>query len=132
MKIGITFGAFDLLQTGHLLMLSEAKTHCDYLIVGLQVNPKVERPNKNKPVETMFERYSRLDATVFVDRIVPYETEEDLRGILLMFKPSIRFIGEDWKDKTITAEDLKIPIYWTKRQHEYSSSNLRRRIEKAK
>ena len=77
MKIGITFSAFDLLHAGHIKMLEEAKRQCDYLIVGLQTDPTIDRPNKNRPIQTVVERYIQLKACVFVDEVVPYTTEQD-------------------------------------------------------
>jgi len=128
MKIGIVFGAFDLLHTGHILMLKECKENCDYLIVGLHIDPSIERKEKNKPIETTFERYIKLKAIKYIDEIIPYDTEEDLENMLKTIQPDIRFIGKDWKNKKITGE--KKNIYWIERKHNYSSTNLRKRIKR--
>ena len=96
MKTGITFSAFDLLHAGHIGMLREASENCDYLIVGLQTDPAIERPDiKNKPVQTLVERYAQLNALKFVDEIIPYETEQDLKDILELFQLDVRFLGEE-------------------------------------
>ncbi|OGI95634.1 hypothetical protein A2917_03735 [Candidatus Nomurabacteria bacterium RIFCSPLOWO2_01_FULL_42_17] len=130
---GITFGAFDLLHAGHCLMLEEAKKQCDYLIVGLQKDPS-ETPmeyrgkKKNKPVQTLLERQIQLMANKYVDQVVIYETEEDLYKLLLDLKPDIRIIGADWKDKKFTGWDLPMKVYFNSREHNYSSSDLRKRI----
>lgn len=130
MITGFTCSTFELLHPGHILMLKECKEHCDYLVVGLHVDPSRERKEKNKPIESVFERYMRVKSNIYVDEVIPYETEEDLRGMLIYLNPDIRFIGIDWIAKEYTAKDLLIPIHWTKRRHDYSSTNLRRRIIK--
>ena len=129
MKKGITAGAFDLLHTGHVAMLEEAKQHCDYLIVALQTNPSLDRPTeKNTPIQSIFERYFQLKACRFVDEIIPYDTEQDLYNLLCAIKPDIRIIGEEYRDKHFTGRDLPIEIYYNSRKHPYSSSELRKRL----
>lgn len=131
MKIGFLASAFDLLHPGHLALLDEAKNHCDKLVVGLHTNPKVERPNKNKPVETTFERYLRLKACKYVDEIIPYDTEADLVNILSILKPDVRFLGTDYQNQeNFTGKDLEIKIIYVSRDHNFSSSNLRSRLLK--
>lgn len=127
MKKGITFSAFDLLHSGHILMLKEAKEQCDHLIVGLHTNPQIERPQKNRPIETTFERYVRLKGCKYVDEIIPYDTEEDVVNILKAIQPDIRIIGQEYKDKEFTGKGL-VEAYYNKRQHNYSTTNLRNRI----
>lgn len=130
MKVGITFSAFDLLHAGHIKMLEEAKRNCDYLICGLQTDPTIDRPEKNKPVQTVVERYIQLKACKHVDEIVPYATEQDLEDILRAFKIDVRIVGEEYKDKTFTGrafcEENGIELYYNKRNHRFSSSGLRR------
>lgn len=132
MKVGITFSCFDLLHAGHIKMLEEAKSQCDYLIVGLQTDPTIDRPSKGKPVQTVVERYVQLSATSFVDEIVPYTTEQDLMDILQTFDIQVRIIGSDYKDKDFTGKEYclesHIEIYYNKRNHRFSSSGLRDRI----
>lgn len=133
MKIGFTAGSFDLLHAGHILMLAEAKSKCDRLVVGLQTDPTIDRPDKNKPVQSVFERYLQLKALQVVDDIVPYETEEDLLNLLSNSQIDIRFLGDDYIDsKSYTGYGLDIPVYFCKRKHNYSSSELRKRIKNAK
>ncbi|WP_434979861.1 adenylyltransferase/cytidyltransferase family protein [Daejeonia sp. YH14] len=131
-KIGITFSAFDLLHAGHIKMLEEAKTVCDYLIVGLQLDPTLDRPNKNKPTQTVVERYIQLKACRSVDEIVPYSTEEDLLDILKSFVIDVRIIGDDYRDRDFTGKDYceekGIEIYYNKRDHRFSSSALKKSI----
>lgn len=130
MKIGITFSAFDLLHAGHIKMLEEAKRNCDYLIVGLQTDPTIDRPEKNKPIQTVVERYIQLKGCKFVDEIVPYATEQDLEDILRAFKIDVRIVGEEYRDKTFTGrtfcEENGIMLYFNKRNHRFSSSSLRK------
>jgi glycerol-3-phosphate cytidylyltransferase len=132
MKVGITFSAFDLLHAGHVKMLEEAKRECDYLICCLQTDPTIDRPEKNKPVQTVVERYIQLKACKHVDEIVPYATEQDLEDILRAFKIDVRIVGEEYKDKTFTGrtfcEENGIELYFNKRNHRFSSSGLRKEV----
>lgn len=129
--IGFTCGALDLLHAGHVTMLKDCKAQCDYLIVGLQTDPTIDRPHKNKPIETVEERLIRLKGCKYVDKILIYETENDLYNLLKELKPDVRFIGVDHKHKYFTGNDLHIDIIWNERNHNYSSSNLRERIYEA-
>jgi glycerol-3-phosphate cytidylyltransferase len=132
MKKGITFSTFDFFHAGHVKMLEEAKTKCDYLIVGLQLDPSIERPEKNKPTQSIIERYVQLKACKFIDEIIPYISEEDLMDILSSFKIDIRIIGEEYKEKDFTGKDYckkkGIEIYYNKREHRFSSSALREQV----
>ena len=130
MKIGFTAGAFDLLHAGHILMLAEAKANCDKLIVGLHTDPTIDRKEKNKPVQSTFERYVQLKALRYVDDIIPYDTEEDLMNILANSQIDIRFLGSDYKDsKTYTGFGLEMHVHFCKRKHRYSSTELRERVK---
>jgi len=126
-KIGFTCGAFDLLHAGHIVMLEETKQFCDYLIVGLQTDPSIERPSKNKPIQSVYERYIQLSAVKFVDKIIPYDTENSLVDLLQSQNINIRFVGEDYKNKAFTGDDLNIKIQYTNRQHSFSTTSLRHR-----
>lgn len=132
MKIGITFSAFDLLHAGHIKMLEEAKRQCDYLIVGLQTDPTLDRPEKNRPAQTVVERYIQLKGCKFVDEIVPYATEQDLEDILRSFKIDVRIIGDEYKEKNFTGrtycEEKGIELYFNKRNHRFSSTALREEV----
>lgn len=128
MKVGFTASTFDLLHAGHIAMLSEAKTVCNYLIAGLHVNPNIEREEKNLPVQTLVERYTQLKAVSYVDEIIPYESENDLMDILKMYPINIRIIGEEYRDKDFTGKNLDMEIYYNKRRHDFSSSLLRKRV----
>ena len=128
---GFTCSAFDLLHPGHVLMLNECKKQCDYLIVGLHTDPTIDRPEKNKPIETIEERMIRLQGCKYVDKILVYDTEADLYNLLKELRPDVRFIGEDHKGKPFTGDNLPIDIIWNNRDHNYSSSNLRERIKNA-
>jgi glycerol-3-phosphate cytidylyltransferase len=132
MKVGFTCSTFDLLHAGHVMMLREAKTVCDYLIVGLQTDPTIDRNEKNKPVQTLLERYIQLNAIEYVDEIVPYQTEQDLEDILNMFPINVRILGEEYKNGTFTGRATcakrGIELYYNKRDHRFSSSDLRKRV----
>ena len=132
MKTGITFSCFDLFHTGHVLMLKEAKSICDYLIVGLQSDPTIDRPDtKNKPVQTIFERYIQLDACKYVDQIIVYESEQDLIDILNIYPIDVRVIGEEYNNTAFTGKDAgidnDIELYFNSRRHSFSTSSLRNR-----
>jgi glycerol-3-phosphate cytidylyltransferase len=132
-RVGIVASCFDLFHAGHVLMLMEAKDQCDRLVVALQSDPTIDRPEKNKPVQALSERYIQLEACKFVDQIVPYDTEADLYNLLAGFDWGVRFLGMDYYDRTdFTGVDLDIPIHYCSRRHDYSSSSLRERIKKAK
>lgn len=128
--VGFVASCFDLLHTGHCLYLKEAKSVCDYLIAGLQVDPTIDRPYKNKPVQSLFERKTQLESIKYVDEILTYETEIDLEKLLEETKPDIRILGSDAKDKPITGYDHCKQIYYHDRNHDYSSTELRNRISK--
>lgn len=132
MIIGFTASTFDLLHAGHVSMLREAKEQCGYLICGLQVDPTIDRPEKNKPVQTLVERYTQLSAVKYVDEIIPYQTEDDLIDILNMVNIDVRIIGHEYKDTTFTGRATcakrGIEIYFNKRDHRFSSSDLRKRV----
>ena len=132
MKTGFTASTFDLLHAGHIQMLREAKDNCDYLICGLQIDPSIDRPEKNPPVQTVVERFIQLSAVQYVDEIVPYATERDLEDILNMYSLDVRIIGEEYKKKTFTSRAIcskrGIEIYYNKRDHRFSSSDLRKRV----
>jgi len=130
-KIGFTASSFDLMHPGHIAMLSEAKSKCDYLIVGLLTDPTISRyGSKNKPVQTTFERFIQAQALGCVDFIIPFDTEEDLEQMLKLIMPDIRFVGEEYKDKDHTGKNIDgIEIFYNKRKHNYSSSELRGRLK---
>ena len=130
--IGFTASTFDLLHAGHVAMLREAKTQCDYLIVGLQVDPSVDRPEKNKPVQTLVERYVQISAVKYVDEIICYQTEADLIDILEMFQIDVKIMGDEYRNKDFTGKDVckqkNIRLYFNRRDHRFSSSDLRKRV----
>lgn len=132
MKIGFTCSTFDLFHAGHIMMLKEAKSQCDYLIVGLQTDPTIDRPDtKNKPVQSIFERFVQLQACKFVDEVVVYATEKELRDILLSYPIDVRILGEEYKDKGFTGCELKMDYYYNSRKHSFSTSELRQRVIEA-
>ncbi len=132
MKIGITFSAFDLLHAGHIKMLEDAKEQCDYLICGLQTDPTLDRPEKNQPIQSVVERYIQLKGCKYVDEIVPYATEQDLVDVLQSFKIDVRILGDEYKNKQFTGRDYceekGIELFYNKREHRFSSSDLRKEV----
>lgn len=129
---GITCSTFDLLHAGHIIMLEECKKHCDYLICALQVDPTIDRSEKNKPIQSLVERFIQLDAVEYVDKIIPYNTEKELITIFSSLDLDVRIIGEEYKNKEFTAKNVcierNIQIVYNKRDHDFSTSTLRNRI----
>jgi|LWDU01.1.fsa_nt_gi glycerol-3-phosphate cytidylyltransferase len=126
-KIGFTCSSFDLLHAGHVTMLKECKDNCDKLIVGLNVNPC---KNGKYPVQSVVERYVQLSAISGVDEIIPYNTEEELVDLLQLYRIDVRFIGDDYKDKPFTGDDLPMEIFFNRRDHRFSSSGLKQAVIK--
>jgi len=130
-KIGFTCSCFDLLHAGHILMLQDAKKQCDYLIVGLQIDPTIDRPKeKNKPIQSLEERRIQLEAVKYIDQIIIYYTEDELYNLLVKINPDVRILGSDYKNKRFTGDNLNIKIHYHHRYHNYSSSDLKKRINK--
>ena len=131
MKKGFTCSCFDLMHPGHIKMLQDARDQCDYLIVGLQEDPTIDRPDtKNKPIQTLEERQLMLSAVRFIDEIMIYDTEDDLYSYLKHNKTDVRILGSDYDipDKRFTGDNLDIDIYYHRRDHDWSTTNLRKRI----
>ena len=136
MKVGFNCSTFDLFHAGHVTMLKEEKRHCDYLIIAIQVDPTTDRPDtKNKPVMSIYERYSCVSACKYVDEIIVYHTEEDLLNIFKTQHINIRFLGDEYKTKDFTGKqwclDHGIELHYHNREHPYSSSSLRKRVWEA-
>tara|TARA_Y100000114_G_scaffold24141_1_gene19850 strand:+ start:685 stop:1098 length:414 start_codon:yes stop_codon:yes gene_type:complete len=131
-RIGFTCSTFDLLHAGHVMMLREAKAQCDYLICGLQVDPSVDRPEKNSPIQSIVEREAQLAAIKYVDEVIIYCTEDDLCDIINMYPIDIRILGEEYRDRDFTGKDeckkRGIQLYFNKREHRFSTSDLRKRV----
>ena len=128
-RIGITFSTFDMLHAGHIAMLSEAKNHCDYLIAGLQTDPTIDRPEKNKPIQTLEEREIQVRSCRYIDYYFIYDTEQSLYDSIKKLSPNIRFLGDDYLGKKFTGDDLPVEIrYHPRSAHTYSTTNLRKII----
>ena len=130
---GFTCSTFDLLHAGHILMLKEIRELCDYLIVGLQTDPTIDRPDtKNKPIQSIIERRIQLEAIKYVDEIVVYDTEKDLEDIFTVYPINTRFLGKEYKGRDFTAKklcmDLGIKVHYNSRNHNFSSTELRERV----
>lgn len=132
-KIGFTCSCFDLFHAGHVLMLRDARSVCDYLIVGLQTDPTIDRPQKNQPVQSVFERFVQLQACKYVDEIVVYGTEADLEQIFLSYPINIRILGDEYRNQQFTGRDacerLGIELHFNQRNHRFSTTELRQRIQ---
>ena len=132
MKVGFTCSTFDLLHPGHVMMLREANAQCDYLICGLQVDPTFDRKEKNSPIQSIVERQAQLSAIKYVDEVIIYCTEADLIDIINMYPIDVRILGEEYRQKDFTGKDecrnRGIDLYFNKRDHRFSSSDLRKRV----
>ena len=133
MKIGFTCGAFDLCHAGHVLMFKESKEFCDFLIVGLHTDPTIDRPEKNKPVQSLEERRIQLEGLKYIDKVITYDTEKELYELLSKnpHNINVRIIGADWEGKPFTGHDLPLTTVFNTRSHSFSTSELRKRIAKA-
>lgn len=135
---GFTCGTFDLLHAGHIAMLREARGACDYLIVGIQTDPSKDRPEKNKPIQSIVERQMAVESCKWVDETIVYETERDLLDLLSILPIAIRIVGEDHKDaksyntknRIRICKNRGITIYYNEREHRFSTTELRKRIKK--
>ena len=135
-KIGFTCSTFDLLHAGHITMLEEARRQCEFLIVGLQNDPTLDRPDsKNAPVQSLVERQIQLSAVKYVDEIIVYNTEEDLCDLLLTLPIDIRILGVEYAESEFTGrqicENRGIECFFNKRDHSFSSTSLRNRVRKS-
>ena len=130
-KIGFTCSTFDLFHAGHIVMLQESKSLCDYLVCGLLTDPTIDRPDtKSKPVQTAFERYVQLSSCRYVDEVIPFSTEQEIIDMVLSIQPDIRIVGEEYRDKDHTGKGL-CKVHYNKRKHSFSSTSLRKRVQEA-
>ena len=127
-RIGFTCSTFDLLHAGHISMLAESKSRCDFLVVGLLCDPTHDRPKKHKPIQSMLERWVQLSGISYIDMIIPFSSEQDIIDMVLLIKPDIRIVGEEYKDKEHTGKGL-CPIFYNSRKHSFSSTELRERVK---
>ena len=131
-KIGFVASSLDCTHCGHVIMLADGRKQCDYLVVCLQTDPTLDRDTKNKPIQDWEERRIMVESIRYVDEIIKYATEADLHKILTLLKPDVRILGSDWMNKPYTGHEISdIPIYWHRRDHDYSTTNLRDRIYRA-
>ena len=134
--IGFTASSFDLLHAGHYIMLKDSRQQCDFLVVALQSDPTLDLnyrletggKQKNKPIQSLQERKEQLEGCKYIDCIIQYNNEDELYNIIKDLKPDIRILGSDWKGKKYTGYDLNTKIHWHNRNHDYSTSNLRKRV----
>ena len=141
MKKGITFSTFDLIHPGHIIMLEDCKRVCDYLIVGIQSDPTIDRKDssdiysktsgkpKNKPIQTLEERLIMIKAIKYVDEVFVYDTEQDLYSWLKNNDWDIRILGSDWEGKKFTGHNIAGEVYFHKRDHDWSSTTFRERLK---
>ena len=128
-RVGFTCSCFDLFHAGHIMMLKEAKSICEYLIVGLQTDPTIDRPEKNKPIQSVFERFVQLQSCKYVDEVVVYQTEKELMDILMSYPINVRIVGEEYRDIDFTGKELAhIETHYNERKHSFYTTELRKRV----
>lgn len=127
MTIGFYPMCADVLHTGHILAIEEAKQNCDYLIVGLNC-----KPDNKKPIQSIYERFMQLRAVKFIDEIIPYEGKSDLELLAYTLHYDIRFVGEDYYQKMWDGKAQELALnkqfYYLKRKHNLSSTELKNRV----
>jgi glycerol-3-phosphate cytidylyltransferase len=127
-KIGLIAGNFDVIHPGYVRYFEDAKNHCKHLIIALHVDPTIERPEKIKPILTKEERTEVLLSIKYIDEVVYYNTESELLALLKRIKPHVRILGSDYKGRSFTGDDLGIPVYFHKRNHEWSTTRFKNKI----
>ena len=129
-KIGVIAGNFDVIHPGYIHMFDECKNYCDTLLLLLHDDPSIERPEKIKPILSLNERTMVLNSLKQIDSIITYKTESDLYKILMDKKIDVRFLGDDYRDKSFTGDDLNIPIHYLDRSHGWSTTKFKKLISK--
>ena len=127
-KIGIIAGNFDVIHPGYVAMFKECKANCDKFIVLLHTDPSIERPNKLKPILSTEERIEMLRCFKQIDDVLTYNLESELHELIVLLKPDIRFLGDDYKEKDYTGKDLNIPVHWIGRDHGWSTTKFKLKI----
>ena len=127
-KIGVIAGNFDVIHPGYIHMFDECKNYCDTLLLLLHDDPSIERPEKIKPILSLNERTMVLNSLKQIDSIITYKTESDLYEILMNKKIDVRFLGDDYKNKSFTGDDLNIPIHYLDRSHGWSTTKFKKLI----
>ena len=131
MKTGVIAGNFDVIHPGYIYMFEECKENCDHLFILLHIDPSIERPDKLKPVLSLYERFKILSSISMIDHVIPYDTEAELLEILEYLKPDVRFLGDDYIGKTFTGDNLNIPIHYLNRDHGWSTTKYKQLIAKS-
>ena len=129
-NIGVIAGNFDVIHPGYIYMFDECKEHCDILLLLLHEDPSIERMEKIKPILSLNERIMILSSMKQIDKIITYKTEADLYNILKEKQIDIRFLGDDYKEKSFTGDDLNIPIHYLDRSHGWSTTKFKKLIAK--
>lgn len=136
--IGIIAGNFDIIHPGYIAMFTEMKHHCDHLIVMLQTDPTIERPEKCKPILSVEDRIDILNSLRQVDEVHTYTLESELYEYLKRFTVAhndeslqanyVRFLGDDYIGRSFTGDDLDIPIHYINRDHGWSTTKFKKQI----
>ena len=130
-KTGVIAGNFDVIHPGYIHLFNECKEFCTELIILLHEDPSIERPEKLKPILNLDERKMILSSLTQIDQIIPYKLEVDLYQLLSNLDIDIRFLGDDYKTKLFTGDDLNIPIHFLDRSHGWSTTRFKNKIDKS-
>ena len=128
MTKGVIAGNFDVMHPGYIEMFKEAAANCDCLVVLLHTDPSIERPEKIKPILSVEERKAMLLSLIYVKEVARYTYEEQLLDLLEIGEFDIRFLGDDYKGKPFTGDNLKIPIHYLNRDHGWSTTKYKELI----
>jgi glycerol-3-phosphate cytidylyltransferase len=126
-QVGLVAGAFDVIHPGYIFLLKDCKSKCDILVVAIQDDPSIDRPEKLKPVLAREQRAMIMQSIRYVDWVVFYKTEDDLLRLLEEIKPDVRFLGNEYRGRPITGAD-KARIVYHARHHDWSSTKFKEMI----
>ena len=125
-NVGVIAGNFDIIHPGYIYMFDEMKKICETVVILLQTDPTIERPEKLKPILSVEERKSILLSLKQIDRIETYTTESELLELLKGIKPNVRFLGDDYIGRfEFTGSELNIPIHYLNRSHGWSTTKFK-------
>lgn len=128
---GVIAGNFDVMHPGYIKMFKEATAYCDCLIVLLHTDPSIERPDKLKPILNVDERIEMLNEIKSICGVHIYTYEAQLLDLLKLGEFDIRFLGDDYKGKPFTGDNLNIKIHYLNRDHGWSTTKFKTLIAKS-
>ena len=128
---GFVCGVFDMYHAGHVMMLKECRENCDYLIVAINEAENIDtkiNPGKKLPLYSIEERVMIMESCKYVDKVLSYNSEDELLALMKKYSPDIRCLGDDYREKKITGSELNIRIHYTDRSHGLSTSKYKSQL----